>query len=235
MRKFFWNGERDGNTVVLSGSEALHLSKVLRLKIGQELILCDENCNNYSAITELVRNDIVKLRIVKSIPEDNEPKIDVTLYLAHTKGDNLDFAVQKSVEIGVKDIKLFTCARCVSTGSKNRLERLNRIALEAAKQSGRSKLVKVSDVGNLSSVLLSADGLKLFCYELATEKISLSLNEMPSSVSVICGPEGGFDEREVSSATNAGWKAVSLGKRILRAETAPLVALTVLMNKAFEI
>jgi 16S rRNA (uracil1498-N3)-methyltransferase len=235
VRRFFWDGKNQDGTVILTGTEVLHISKVLRINVGQTIILCDGNCNDYLAVVEHIERNSVKLKLGKKILECNEPEIDVTLYLAYTKGDHLDFAVQKAVELGVGEIGLFDSERCVAAGNANKLERLNRIAYEAAKQSTRSRLVKVSEMGTLADVLLTANGLKLFCYELANEKIRSAITDMPEKVSVVCGPEGGFTENEVASAIKAGWKSVSLGKRILRAETAPLVALTVLMYRALEI
>jgi len=235
MRKFFWNGENQDGAVVLTGTEASHISKVLRIEAGQTVILCDGNYNDYLAAVEHIDRNSVKLKLGKKILEKNEPKLDTTLYLAYTKGDHLDFAVQKSVELGVNEIKLFISERCIAAGSANKLERLNRIAFEAAKQSGRSRLINVSDAGSFSDVLLSAEGLKLFCYELASQSIRTLITNLPEKVSVICGPEGGFAESEAKSAAEAGWECVSLGKRILRAETAPLAALAIIMYQAFEI
>lgn len=235
MRRFFWNGENQEGTVILTDTEAKHMSKVLRIETGQTVILCDGNGNDFEADVEHIDRNAVKLKLGKKILENNEPKIDVTLYLAHTKGEHLDFAVQKSVELGVNKIKLFQCERCVATTSENKQERLNRIAYEASKQSGRSKLVEIMDAGDFSNVLLSADGLKLFCYELESKPLRPEIVRMPEKVSVICGPEGGFTQNEAIFAEKTGWKSVSLGKRILRAETAPLAVLSILMYQAFEI
>lgn len=234
MRRFFWNGESSDGFVVLMDAEAKHMSKVLRIEIGQTVILCDGNGNDYQTTVEQIAQDAVKLKLGSKILENSEPKLDVTLYLAYTKGDHLDFAVQKSVELGASEIKLFSCERCIAKTSANKTERLNRIAYEASKQSGRSKLVNVSDAGRLSDVLLAAKGLKLFCYELESKPLRLEIINIPQKVSVICGPEGGFTNNEAIFAVKTGWKSVSLGKRILRAETAPLAVLAILMYQAFD-
>lgn len=235
MRRFFWNGESSDGFVTLVDAEAKHMSKVLRIEVGQTVILCDGYCSDYNATVEQVAQNTVKLKLGDKILENNEPKLDVTLYLAHTKGDHLDYAVQKSVELGAGEIKLFSSERCIAQSSANKTERLNRIAYEASKQSGRSKLVSVTDSGGLSDVLLMAKGLRLFCYELESKPLRPEIINMPQKISVICGPEGGFTNNEAIFAVKAGWKSVSLGKRILRAETAPIAALAILMYQAFDI
>ncbi|MCL2080656.1 MAG: 16S rRNA (uracil(1498)-N(3))-methyltransferase [Oscillospiraceae bacterium] len=235
LRRFFWSGEAHNGTVLLTGSEARHISKVLRIEIGQSVVMCDGQCGDYQAVVEQIGNNGVKLRIGERTASENEPALNAALFLAYTKGEHLDFAVQKSVELGAGEIHLFTSERCVAAGSANKLERLNRIAMEAAKQSGRGKLVKVSDSGGFADALTKAGGLKLFCYEKENISIRAAAGELPEKISIMCGPEGGFTENEAALAAAAGWRSVSLGKRILRAETAPLAALAVLMYQAREI
>ena len=235
MRRFFWDGASDGGFAVLTGSEARHLREVLRISVGHEVILCDGAGRDFSAVTEQIGRDCVRFRLSGEITENSEPKLNVTLFLAHTKGDRLDFAVQKAVEIGASAVKLFRGERCIALTGDGKLARLNRIAFEASKQCGRSRLVRVEDAGTMSDALRSGDALKLFCCEWETAPIRGKLSPLPADVSVMCGPEGGFTQEEADAAREAGWVSVSLGKRILRAETAPIAALTVLLYENHDI
>ena len=229
MRRFFWNGESEDESVIIKGDEARHISKVLRIQEGEQIILCDGQCNDFIASVERIESNSVNLKLLERVLENNEPSLNATLYLAYTKGERLDYAVQKSVELGAGEICLFASKRCITSGNDRKLERLNRISVEASKQSNRSKLVKVTDGGSFSEVLLSAKGLKLFCYENETVSIRTIMGKLSNNVSIMFGPEGGFEDEEAKQAIDTGWRSVSLGKRILRAETAPVAALSILM------
>lgn len=237
MRKFIWNGANKKGIVTLTGSEARHMREVLRMTVGQETVLCDGAGNDFNSVVEQVGTDFVKLKLRDKLSKNLDPKLNVILYLAHTKGERLDFAVQKAVELGARSIRLFKSERCVTDTGANKMARLNRIAFEAAKQCGGSRLTTVEDAGSYRDVLLEESGAltKLFCYELESTPIREKLSNITESVDVICGPEGGFTPREAELAVEHGWASVSLGRRILRAETAPLVALTILLYESLDI
>ncbi|GHV09850.1 ribosomal RNA small subunit methyltransferase E [Clostridia bacterium] len=237
MRRFF-TGEEITKSFVLQGFEAHHIKNVLRLKPGDSLTLCDGKGYDYNAVIQGFAGDGVLLDCEKPVLNDSEPRIHTSLYLAYTKSERLDYAVQKSVELGVRQIFLFSSERCVALHSDKRLERLRRIGYEAAKQSGRAVLPQVCYLGNIAAALMAERdpaARKLFCYELETRSIRTSLVNLPAKVDIMCGPEGGFTAKEAIFATKTGWTSVSLGKRILRAETAPITALSLVMYEAREI
>jgi len=188
--------------------------------------------------------------IVETRPSLGEPSVACGVYIAFAKGDRLDYAVQKSVELGARDIVLFQSDRCVSIPDDipKKIARLQRIALETAKQCGRGRVPEVTAAGSFSAAVAQAAraGLPMFFYECENElhikqlleqrgggnsefgirnSESLSLN----TVSIVTGPEGGFEPYEAELAQSMGLIAVSLGPRILRCETAPVVALAALM------
>ncbi|GHV32283.1 ribosomal RNA small subunit methyltransferase E [Clostridia bacterium] len=237
MRKFFcFDGIDD--VLTLTGTEARHIKTVLRLKIGDAVVICDGAGKDYNAVIREFTDDGVVLEIGAVIQGNREPKLMTNLYLAYTKAERLDFAVQKAVELGAAHIRLFSSERCVAEHSDKRVERLERIALEAAKQSGRSVLTDIKYVGGISNALLydrNPGVLKLFCYELETAPIRGEFVDLGGEVSIMCGPEGGFSEKEAVFASKTGWRSVSLGKRVLRAETAPIAALSVVLYAAGDI
>ncbi len=237
MRRFFWNGSHADGMVTIDGTEAHHMSSVLRLEVGDKVILCDGIGHDFEATVEQVAAKFVLLQLGASVPVTHEPKLDCSLFLAYTKGERLDFAVQKSVEIGANRIYLFESSRCITQFRQSKVDRVARIALEACKQSGRSRVVTVTHVGDFGAALMHTRkvGLKVFCFEEETTSVRQGLFPLPTSVNIMCGPEGGFTKEEAVFAQKTGWRSVSLGPRILRAETAPLVALTVLLYQAQDI
>ncbi|MCL2083956.1 MAG: 16S rRNA (uracil(1498)-N(3))-methyltransferase [Oscillospiraceae bacterium] len=237
MRRFFWDGSQKDGLVELTGSEARHIHSVLRLKPGDGVILCDGGGNDYSA--ELIRCDAgaAVLTLLGRLDKTNEPACEVCVYLAYTKGDRLEYAVQKTVELGASAIYMFESERCVTHYSENKLARLSRIAFEACKQSGRGKLVGVFHAGDMAAALLHdrRRSLKLFCFERSRNSIRERLASPPGPVCVMCGPEGGFTDAEAIFASKTGWLPVSLGKRVLRSETAPVTALSIVLYEARDI
>lgn len=236
-RRFFWDGTRRHDQVILTGPEAHHMQTVLRLKPGDNVVLCDGQGTSYHAKLVSLEDKEASLSLGDVLPEQVEPRLQTSLYLAYTKGERLDFAIQKAVEVGVTNIYLFESQRCITKYSPNKLERLSRIALEACKQSGRSRLVSIQDVGTFTDVLLHDKGnpIKLFCYENAMLPLRTALAGTWAQVCLLIGPEGGFTQAEAIFASKTGWQAVSLGKRILRAETAPIVALSIVLYESQDI
>ena len=188
--------------------------------------------------------------IVETRPSLGEPSVACGVYIAFAKGDRLDYAVQKSVELGARDIVLFQSDRCVSIPDDipKKIARLQRIALETAKQCGRGRVPEVTAAGSFSAAVAQAAraGLPMFFYECENElhlkqvleqrgggnsEFGIRNSELPclNTVSILTGPEGGFEPYEAALAQSAGLIAVSLGPRILRCETAPVVALAALM------
>ena len=177
----------------------------------------------------------VQLKVLDVLPSQSEPTVRGHLYQAMPKADKLELIVQKAVELGVDAITPVLTRRCVSKPDQKsmakKLERYNRIALEAAKQSGRGKVPQVLPMLELPAALQQmqqADCAILF-YENATAPARQVIQQAGKEIAVLIGAEGGFDEEEVLQAQQAGCQVLSLGKRILRCETAPLAALSIIM------
>ena len=175
------------------------------------------------------------MKILSKRPCENEPDVFVTLFQALPKGDKMDYIVQKCVELGVSRIVPVLSARCVSRPDqkslKKKRERWQKIALQAAMQSRRGIIPEVADcVSFPQAVALAEENEKnVFFYELGGDSVKEILKEKPKTAGMFIGSEGGFEAEEASLALAHGAQAATLGKRILRAETAPLAALSVIM------
>jgi len=237
MVRFFVEGSaiRD-NAVNLSPDDAAHV-RSLRLRPSEMFVVCDGEGNDY--ICRLgEKSGAAVAEIIEKRPSLGEPAIQCTAYIALAKGDRLEYAVQKTVELGVSNVVLFPCARCVAiaTDIKKKINRLQKIALETAKQSGRGKVPEISSAESFEAAIRQAGraDIPLFFYECEkqqTLKAALTrfANESAGSISIVTGPEGGFDPSEAGSAEENGLISVSLGPRILRCETAPAAALAAIM------
>ncbi len=230
MPKFFVQRENIGeSTVNITGADANHISRVLRMHTGESLAVCDGNGVDYTCEIAEISSDCVSLKILEKHLCDAEPSVSITLFMALPKSDKMEYVVQKCVELGVTKIVPFSSSRCVvkltDKDKQKKTERWQKISYAAAKQSGRGIIPEVEVPQTFAEVLKRTHefDLSLFCYECEEEnslKNVLSENEF-KNVCVVVGPEGGFDKAEVESAIVAGFKSVSLGKRILRCETAP--------------
>lgn len=175
------------------------------------------------------------MKVLSRSPSVTEPNVSVHLYQAMPKADKLELIIQKAVELGVNSITPVMTRRCVSRpdakSMKKKLERYNRIALEAAKQSGRGIIPQVNPLLELDQALgqMQQSGCPILFYENATAPARQLLQSATGEISILIGAEGGFDEDEVERAKDAGCSILSLGKRILRCETAPLAALSIIM------
>ncbi len=221
----------------IDGDDAKHILRSLRMTVGEKLTVCDTKGFDYSCMISACSDTRVELEIKEKRKNDTEPTIFVTLYLCLTKGDKMDLAVRQAVEMGASRIVPVLSTNCVSRPDekslKKKQERWQKIADEAAGQSGRGILPKVGETLPFNVAIESAtkDDLCVFCYELATEKLD-TISDTVKTVSVIIGPEGGFTVPEAEILAKRGAKTVSLGKRILRAETAPVAALAAVMLKS---
>lgn len=215
------------NTATITGEEAQHISRVLRMKKGDEVTLCDGEGMFYEAVLTDFSEKCVTAEIASSRRAETEPKLQITIFQGVPKNPKLETIVQKATEIGVVRIVPMDTVRAVAKLDKaNKVERLRKIAREAAKQSKRGIVPEVlSPVGFKEAVKMAAEAdLALIPYEEEREislKKALS-GKIPETVSVMIGPEGGFDSEEIKLAKEAGITSVTLGKRILRTETTPL-------------
>lgn len=235
MYHFFTNPENIcDKDIFIRGDDFNHIKNVLRMKVGEELSVGDGiSDTEYRCHIEEFREDMVHCRLDFRKEADIELPVKMYLFQGLPKAEKMEFIIQKAVELGVFEIIPVTTARAIvkldEKKASSRVQRWNSIAEAAAKQSRRTKIPEVKSVMNFSEALKYASKLdaKLIPYELSegfdrTRDIISSLNE-GMSVGVFIGPEGGFDENEVKAAENAGIVPVTLGKRILRTETAAMV------------
>ena len=237
MHHFFVPEKPDPEGMITVTGEALKHMAVLRLKPGEEVTVSDGDDRDYYCTVVSADREEVVLK-VGSDRDSAELPISITLYQGFPKADKMELIIQKAVELGAARIVPTIMARCVAKPDekrlKVRLERWNQIAKSAAEQSGRSTVPTVEPAMSLKKAAERArDGLMIVPYESAdgmhTMKEILQSLEPYRDISVFIGPEGGFEPAEIELCREAGAKIVSLGRRILRTETAGLVALSALM------
>lgn len=241
IRFFVTPEELNGDTLVLSGENAQH-AKVLRLKVQEEVLTCDgEGREALCRITEVSSGQWVLSRGEIRM-STSEASVQARIYLAFPKADKLEHVIQKSTELGAFEIVAFPSARCVSKPDdkslKKKVERWQKIAASAAEQSGRGRIPMVRTLPSYKAALEEAaqsDKALLFYENEHAVTLKMALSAGPyKTVSLLTGPEGGLEEREVELAREAGLQVCTLGKRILRCETAPLCALSAVMYDAGE-
>ena len=239
MPRFFIAGTNImGGMAIMKGRDAEHVH-VLRLRPGDDVILCDTEGSDYKCRIVKSTKEEVEAEIIEVTPCKSEPSVHVSVMCGLPKGsDKTDYIIQKSVEAGAYEICFFNCDRCVAKldegGRDKKLERWNRISEEAAKQSGRGIIPKVRWIGDFTDCLneVHQKDLALFMYETGErESLSTVMDSCgkPFSISVVTGPEGGFAQFEADLARITGCRICSMGERILRCETAPVVALSAVM------
>ena len=240
MTRFFVDPDVfDRDTMVLSGENAQH-AKVLRLKEGEIVLVCDgqgQEC--VCRVSQTAPETVLSVEDRRS--SVSEPVVDVSVYVAFPKADKLEHVIQKATELGAREIIAFPSSRCVSRPDekslKKKLERWQKIALSAAQQSGRGRIPQVLVLNSFSAALSRAaqsDRALLFYENEDAYILKMALEGSYRTVSLMVGPEGGLEDAEVSQAQEAGLKICTLGKRILRCETAPLCALSAVMYDAGE-
>jgi 16S rRNA (uracil1498-N3)-methyltransferase len=241
VRFFVTPEELDGEVLTLTGENAQH-AKVLRLKNGEEVLVCDGEGHECLCAVSDVSEGQISLVVKDRRASESEAPVQVSIYMAFPKGDKLEHVIQKATELGAYEIVAFPSARCVSKPDekslKKKLERWQKIAASAAEQSGRGRIPEVRTVGSYAEALCQAGEAdkSLIFYEnehAVTLKMALSESAY-SSVSILTGPEGGLEEKEIAQAREAGLQVCTLGRRILRCETAPLCALSAIMYDAGE-
>lgn len=221
---------------VLTGENAAH-AKVLRLKAGEEILLCDGQGQECICVVADVSAAQVNLTVRSRQSSITEAGVQVSVYMAFPKADKLEHVIQKATELGAYEIVAFPSSRCISRPDekslKKKLERWQKIAASAAEQSGRGRIPRVVVLGSYAEALNRAAkaDLSILFYEneqATTLHMALS-GSSAKTISLLSGPEGGLEEREVEQAQSAGLSVCTLGRRILRCETAPLCALSAVM------
>ena len=241
MHRFFTTPENiTDEKVILRGSDVAHVRKVLRLKRGDRIQVLDGCGNCYTVILSTVGHDTIECSINSKEDANNcESPLRISLGQGMVKGVGFDGIVRKSVELGVDNVVPVSANRCVSKLSQvdatKKMDRWQRIAIEASKQCGRSR---VPDIGpKLATVkefcfFYRESDLKLIFWE---EERSIRIKDLShknqlKSAAILIGPEGGFSSKEVESSKKYGFQSVSLGPRLLRTDTAPLAAISILQN-----
>lgn len=242
MVRFFMEPEEmAGNSITLSGENAQH-AKVLRLKVEEEVLVCDGQGQECLCAVGASGGKEWVLSVLNRRASETEARVKVSVYMAFPKADKLEHVIQKATELGAFEIVAFPSARCISKPDekslKKKAERWQKIAASAAEQSGRGVIPQVVTVGSYAEALKrarEADKALLFYEheEAVTLAMALKQGEF-HTVSLLTGPEGGLEEAEVEQARDTGLDVCTLGKRILRCETAPLCALSAVMYAAGE-
>ena len=236
MPRFFMAGTNIlGGMAIMTGRDAEHV-RVLRLRPGEDMIICDGKGTDYKCRLVKADKEQVEAEVIEIVPCPAEPSVQVTVLCGLPKGDRTDYIIQKCVEAGASEIMFFQSDRCVAKPDKpeKKLERWQRIAEEAAKQSGRGIIPQVSWAGEYADALNVANQkeLGLFMYETGEREALNAVLEANSDVktaAIVTGPEGGFAPFEADLARIVGLHFCSMGERILRCETAPVVAVSALM------
>ncbi|MEG1274161.1 MAG: RsmE family RNA methyltransferase, partial [Ruthenibacterium sp.] len=222
--------------VTLTGADAHHLAAVMRAKAGEDVTLCDARGSDYACTVRRAAPESVELVINSCAPSVSEPSVRVMLYVGYPKQDKLESVVQKATELGAVRIVPFFSRYCVAAPKKEEQKntRYQRIAHEAAKQSGRGIVPQVDMPLTYEQMLSEAAKAEvaLLCYEAAAGQPPLHsrIGDGVKTIAVITGSEGGFSAEEVQRAMEAGCICIGLGPRILRCETAPLAALAAVMT-----
>ena len=241
MYQFFVSPEQiQGTKAYITGSDFNHIKNVLRMKIGEEIALSNGvDQKEYRVGIVAYTEDTVECEL-RFIKEDGmELPAEIYLFQGLPKGDKMELIIQKAVELGVHEIIPVSMNRCVvrldEKKASSKLKRWQTIAEAAAKQSKRGIIPKIHEVLSFEQALSYANDMqvKMLPYELAngmeeTKQVIASIRP-GDKVAVWIGPEGGFDKQEVSKASNSGFHPISLGKRILRTETAGMTVLSILM------
>lgn len=222
-----------GELVTIDGQDAVHLRRSLRLRIGDEVLLCDGRSTEYDTEITAFENDTAVLE-VKAVRESRaEPSLKLTLYQGLPKGDKMEWIIQKAVELGVTAIVPLAMNRSVvKLGDKadKKRARWQTIANEAAGQSGRGILPTVCEPQTLREALPALSAAPtIVCYEGGGEPFTALLSSETTALNLVIGPEGGIAPEEIDALLAAGAKAATLGTRILRCETAPVAAIAVAM------
>lgn len=234
MPRFFIDNI-DSDTLYITGADARHITKSLRMREGEELIVCDGAGSECACSISSLDSENVVLSVKERRISESEPRCRVTLYQGCPKGDKLELIVEKAVELGVYSVVPVVTYRSVSrpdaASAAKKAERLSRHAQEAAKQCGRGVIPKVGDFITFDALLkkIPEHELCLFCYEQGGEPLSALIPRSASDVAIIIGPEGGFEPSEAEAAAAAGARPATFGKRILRTETAAVAGVAAVM------
>lgn len=221
--KRFFASSIDGKEALIDGEEFIHAKSVLRVTEGSEIVVLDGAGKEFTAIVAKIEKHRLLAHITGSITISREPKEKIYLLIGALKGDKTELVVQKATELGVSKIGVFYSEYCSAYMNGNKLERLKKVAREAAKQCLRACPPEVEYFDNFTKALQSCSDFenRLFACEFA-EKSDIEISGIKGSTAVVVGSEGGFAEKEFEEAKSLGFAGITLGRRILRAETAAI-------------
>jgi 16S rRNA (uracil1498-N3)-methyltransferase len=241
MPRFFVKAEavsEEKESIILTGDDARHIARALRMAVGNTITISNGEGADYICSLEKIRDEECICKIIEKHPSSSEAPYELTLFMGYPKGDKLETVIQKAVELGAAKIVPFISSRCIKCPAKEKEEaklvRLNRIAEEAAKQSGRGVIPQVCKTLSFAQVLEEARSfdLPIFCYEgkeaNSLKEILNDRKEIPKKICAVIGSEGGFSTEEAALAGEFGFVIANLGPRILRCETAPDYVLSAL-------
>jgi 16S rRNA (uracil1498-N3)-methyltransferase len=242
MNRFYVDKrEIDGKRVKMRGEDVKHITKVLRLGVGDKIIICDGGNTDYDGEIQKVVKDEIFIGLSRARPSGTEAPVDIVLFQSIPKSTKMDFIIQKGTELGIKRFVPVSTARTVvrlegDRDVQKKVNRWQRIALEAAKQSRRGIVPEVEQPVSFSEALSMMEGFDLAVLPYVGEQ-SYTLRSIPcedhkvKSIGVFVGPEGGFEEEEVEMARERGIYTIKMGPRILRTETAGMVLTSMLMYR----
>ncbi len=239
MPRFFVQSSAiQDDVITIVGSDASHISRSLRMKVGDGVTVCDMQKTEYDCRITAITPDTVTLSVIESKPSSNEPPYRARLYMALPKADKMELVIQKAVELGASDIIPYRSERSVvkldAAGGEKKRERWQKIADAAAGQCGRGILPTVHAPLSFDAALEHAGSadLRFLCFEgedgLSIKHLLARYPQPPESVAFFVGAEGGIAASELEKCKQAGIVSVGLGQRILRCETAPLFVLSCL-------
>lgn len=246
MPKFFVTQDKiTENQIIIDTEDVAHISRVLRLGIGDHVTVCDSQGTDYETeIAEMEQKQIV-CSITEKRASESEPNIKVTLFQGLPKASKMEYIIQKTTELGISEIVPVKLSRCVvkidnKKDERKKLDRWQKISEAAAKQSGRGIVPQISEIMTLDEVIKRSKEFDLFfvpyeCEEQKTLKEVLLSRSDIKTVGFIIGPEGGFDPAETEKLHESGIDTVTLGKRILRTETAGEAVLAMTMYEIGDI
>lgn len=238
MHRFFVdNNQITNDNIEIIGTDVRHIRDVLRLKQGDEIEVSSDGFIYHCKIDSILKNQIV-VEILNKVKGSNEPPVDIILYQGLAKGSKMDFIIQKCTEIGVSEFYPLATHRSVVKitdikKENSKVARWNSIADEAAKQSKRDILPKVNNIITIDEMISLLKDEKNIIVPYENEKGNSIKDKIPKDktqkIHLIIGPEGGFEPEEIEKIESIGGSIVSLGPRILRTETAGIVAATILL------
>ena len=240
MPKFFMPVADKAAQIMVTGEDAHHIGYALRSRVGDAFTICNTDPTaetygwDYHCIISSFDSQSVTLDVVSFEKSQTESSVSITLYQAVPKNDKFDIIVQKAVELGVNTVVPVFTRRCISRpdikSQIKKRDRLQKIASEAAKQCGRSVLPVVKDFMTYEEALQDCQSrdCKIICYEGGGIRLNKAYEPSHHSIALFIGSEGGFEEEEIQKAADSGVKSCTLGKLILRCETAPLTAVSIL-------